>query len=176
METALDKGFIEQFLEAIMSQEPTGFLCNFTLLANFYLYFNWIVWEVILNNFFLIFIDFFMVYFQCLKFLFFFENNSDVLLLTNYCSIVVSCHVNIQLLHPVLTQGLSYERLFGVLEKWFYRQLLGKSFFFTQQTLNLPQNHCGDNQEGLLFSWLHNYARLAFVRFDHSVCYIWGVN
>ena len=28
LETALDKGFIEDFLEAIMYREPTGFLCN----------------------------------------------------------------------------------------------------------------------------------------------------
>ena len=35
----------------------------------------------------------------------------------------------------------------------------------------LPQDHCGDNREGTLFSWLHmNYAHLAFVRFEHSVC------
>ena len=29
METILGKGFVEQFLKAIMNQEPTGFLCNF---------------------------------------------------------------------------------------------------------------------------------------------------
>ena len=28
METALDKGLAEQFLEVIMNQEPTGFWCN----------------------------------------------------------------------------------------------------------------------------------------------------
>ena len=28
METALKKGFVEQFLEAITNREPTGFLCN----------------------------------------------------------------------------------------------------------------------------------------------------
>ena len=28
LETALEKGFVEQFLEAIMNREPTGFLCN----------------------------------------------------------------------------------------------------------------------------------------------------
>ena len=29
METILGKGFVEQFLKAIMNQESTGFLCNF---------------------------------------------------------------------------------------------------------------------------------------------------
>ena len=39
------------------------------------------------------------------------------------------------------------------------------------QVHELLQSHCGDNQEGTLFSWLHiYYAHLAFVRFEHSVC------
>ena len=29
LEIALGKGFVEQFLEAIMNREPTEFLCNF---------------------------------------------------------------------------------------------------------------------------------------------------
>ena len=34
----------------------------------------------------------------------------------------------------------------------------------------LPQSH-SDNREGTLFSWLHvNYAHLASMRFEHSVC------
>ena len=36
----------------------------------------------------------------------------------------------------------------------------------------LPQSHCGDNREGTFFSWLHiNFADLASVRFEHSVCH-----
>ena len=39
------------------------------------------------------------------------------------------------------------------------------------QVHELPQNHCGDNREGTLFSWLHiNYTYLASVKFEHSVC------
>ena len=40
------------------------------------------------------------------------------------------------------------------------------------QVHELPQGHCGDNWEGILFSWLHVYycTLLAFVRFEHSVC------
>ena len=39
------------------------------------------------------------------------------------------------------------------------------------QVHELPQSHCGDNQEGTLFSWLHvYYAHLASVRFEHFVC------
>ena len=39
------------------------------------------------------------------------------------------------------------------------------------QVHGLPQGHCDDNREGTLFSWLHiYYARLASVRFEHSVC------
>ena len=35
----------------------------------------------------------------------------------------------------------------------------------------VAQSHCGDNREGILFSWLHIcYAHLAFVRFEHSLC------
>ena len=46
-QSLLDKGFVEQFLEAIMNREPTGFLYviwgSNTLLAKFYLYFHWII-------------------------------------------------------------------------------------------------------------------------------------
>ena len=35
----------------------------------------------------------------------------------------------------------------------------------------LPQSHCGDNWEGILFSWQHiYYALFTSVRFEHSVC------
>ena len=38
------------------------------------------------------------------------------------------------------------------------------------QVHELPQNYCGDNWEGTLFSWLHiYYAHLASVTFKHSV-------
>ena len=46
-------------------------------------------------------------------------------------------HVNIQLLRRILMQGLPYELLFGILEKWFYCQLLGESSFSIQQALLL---------------------------------------
>ena len=43
--------------------------------------------------------------------------------------------------------------------------------YHTTKVDELPQNHCGDNQDGTLFSLLHiYYAHLAFVRFEHSVC------
>ena len=39
------------------------------------------------------------------------------------------------------------------------------------QVYELPQSHCGNNQDATLFSWLHTYyAHLASVRFEHSVC------
>ena len=39
------------------------------------------------------------------------------------------------------------------------------------QVHELSQSHCGDNQEGTSFSWLHiYYTHLASVRFEHSVC------
>ena len=38
------------------------------------------------------------------------------------------------------------------------------------QVLGLPQRHCGDDQVGTLFSWLHiYYAHLASERSEHSV-------
>ena len=41
------------------------------------------------------------------------------------------------------------------------------------QVHRLPQSHCGDNQEGTLFSWLHiYYACLASMRFEHCVLWI----
>ena len=40
------------------------------------------------------------------------------------------------------------------------------------QVHELPQSHCCDNREGILFSWLHvYYAHLDFMRFEHSVCH-----
>ena len=40
------------------------------------------------------------------------------------------------------------------------------------QVHELPQSHCGDNREGTLFLWLYiYYARLASVRFEHSLCH-----
>ena len=39
------------------------------------------------------------------------------------------------------------------------------------EVYELPQNHCGDNREGTLFSWLHiYYGHLASVRFEYSAC------
>ena len=38
------------------------------------------------------------------------------------------------------------------------------------QVHELSQSHCGDNQEGTLFSWFHTYyTHLASMRFEHSV-------
>ena len=40
------------------------------------------------------------------------------------------------------------------------------------QVHELAQSHCGDNQEGTLYSWLHiYYTHLASVRFEPSVCH-----
>ena len=55
LETALDKGLVEQLLEAIMNREPTEFLCNLGIR-----YIIGKLIKVILNNFFLIFIYFFI--------------------------------------------------------------------------------------------------------------------
>ena len=55
LETALDKGLVEQLLEAIMNREPTEFLCNLGIR-----YTIGKLIKVILNNFFLIFIYFFI--------------------------------------------------------------------------------------------------------------------
>ena len=37
----------------------------------------------------------------------------------------------------------------------------------------LPQNHCGDNLEGTLFSWLYMYyVHFAYLKFEQSVLWI----
>ena len=46
-----------------------------------------------------------------------------------------------------------------------------KWLLWFMKTMCPPSCHCGDNREDTLFSWIHiYYARLASVRFEHSVC------
>ena len=49
---------------------------------------------------------------------------------------------------------------------------LGRNCTWCSQLQELPQNHCDDNREVILFSWLHiYYPHLAFVGLEH---FMWG--
>ena len=122
---AFDKGFVEQFLEAIMNREPTGFSCNLgiqhivvKLLSSLPLEgLRRVLYSklsLIISSWFLFI--FLYVLFPVSKVPIFFQNkNSDIALFTNYGNIVGSffnkdkdtfraVNLYVQLLRIVLTK------------------------------------------------------------------------
>ena len=58
-----------------------------------------------------------------------------------------------------------------ILLRWIPHIILSHRSKMSEMSKFLP-NHCGDNQESTLFSWLDiYYAHLASVGFGHSVCH-----
>ena len=87
LEIALAKGLVEQFLEAVTNREPTRFLCNLGIQYIIGKLLSLIPLESLrralyskfLNNFFLVFVYFFICFISSVWNSHFFQNNNDIL-------------------------------------------------------------------------------------------------